>query len=188
MSVTECHGTIRLPRRTICLAAAATVLAVLSGCNQKERIFQVGEKVPVGGAIYTVLESEWVAELDPGSAMGRTPKHRFLVVHIGINNAGSKELNLPLLNAVDSTGQDHLEVSEGQGVVEWLGLLRPLNPTESKDGRIVFDVPPGTYNLRLSDGGDPENERTALVALPAPAKGGPMDSPLLNQPRPQQQE
>jgi hypothetical protein len=107
------------------------------------------------------------------------------LVHLSVNNAGSKEVNLPLLNAVDSAGQEHLELSEGQGVVEWLGLLRPLNPTESKDGRIVFDIPMGAYNLRLSDGGDPESERTALVTLPPASKQG-MESPLLNQPKQQE--
>jgi hypothetical protein len=158
------------------------VLAALSGCTQQARIFQIGEKVQVGGVIYNVLDTEWATELDPGSATVRTPKHKFLIVHLTVNNAGSKEVNLPLLNAIDSTGQEHLELSEGQGVVEWLGLLRPLNPTESKDGRIVFDIPAGAYNLRLSDGGDPESERTALVALPPAAKQG-MESPLLNQPK-----
>ena len=185
MSVTECHGTIRLPRRTICLAGCAAVLAALSGCTQKARIFPMGEKVQVGGVIYTVLDAEWTGELDPGSPTARTPTHRYLLVHLSVNNAGSKEVNLPLLNAVDSAGQEHLELSEGQGVVEWLGLLRPLNPTESKDGRIVFDIPMGAYNLRLSDGGDPESERTALVALPPASKQG-MESPLLNQPKQQE--
>jgi hypothetical protein len=63
-----------------------------------------------------------------------------------------------------------------------LGILRTLNPTETKDGRILFDVPPGTYSLRITDGGSQESERTALVALPPASKQGGMDSPLLNQP------
>src|SRR6187401_183437 len=97
MSVTECHGTIRLPRRTICLAGCAAVVAALSGCTQKARIFPMGEKVQVGGVIYTVLDAEWTGELDPGSPTARTPTHRYLLVHLSVNNAGSKEVNLPLL-------------------------------------------------------------------------------------------
>ncbi len=182
MSVTECHGTIRPRRRTIGLVICALLLTVLSACTPKSRIFQFGEKVEVGGAVYTLMDAEWATQLDAGGAAVRTPQHRFLVVHLSVSNAGSKELTLPLLNVVDPAGVEHLESSEGQGVTEWMGILRTLNPAESKEGRIVFDIPVGNYNLRVTDGREQDRERTELVALP-PAPKASLDSPLLNQPK-----
>ena len=183
MTVTECHGTIRPRRRTICLGACLALAVAATGCSPKQQMFQIGERVQLGGIVYTVHDTEWAAELDAGGANARAAKHKFLIVHLSINNSGSKEVTLPLLNAVDAAGADHLELAEGPGVPEWLGILRPLNPTETKNGRIVFDVPVGTYNLRLTDGGEQDAERTATVALPAVSKHGNMDSPLLNEPK-----
>jgi Domain of unknown function (DUF4352) len=184
MSLSERHGTTRPLRRTMCLAAACLLgLALPPACTRKQREFQVGDHVQVSGVAYTVHDVEWTGELDGGGSGGvRTPKNRFLVVNLTMQNTGNKEVTLPLLNAVDSAGADHLELSEGQGVPEWLGILRTLSPTESRQGRIVFDVPVGVYRLKLSDGGDQESERTALVALPAAAKHS-LDSPILNEPK-----
>jgi Domain of unknown function (DUF4352) len=183
MTVVESHGTTRPLRRTIALAVCALLLSiVLSGCAPKSRIFQIGEKIQVGGIVYTVMDVEWAAQLDAGGAAARAPQNRFLVVHLSINNASSKEVTLPLLNVVDPSGAEHLELSDGQGVVDWLGILRPFNPAETKEGRIVFDVPVANYNLRLTDGTEQEKERTELVALP-PAPKAALDSPLLNQPK-----
>jgi hypothetical protein len=181
MSVIESHGTIRLPRRTICLAVCA-VLTV--ACTPKTRAFQVGERAQVGGAVYTVLDTEWTGELNQGGEPPLAPKHRFLIVHLNINNAGSKEITIPLLHVVDASGGEHLELSEIKGMPDWYGILRALNPTESKEGRIVFDVPVGAYNLRVTDGAEQESERTALVVLPPGSKTS-LDSPLLNQPKTQ---
>ncbi len=183
MIVAECHDTTRLLRRTIGLTGCAMFLLAASGCTQKQRPFQVGERVQVSGVVYTIHDAQWVTELEAGADKSRTPKHRFLMVHLTINNGGSKEVTVPLLNAVDAAGAEHLELSEGQGVPEWLGILRTLNPTESKEGRIVFDLPLGAYSLKVTDGGEQEREQTALVTLPLLAKGASMDSPLLNEPK-----
>ena len=183
MIVTECHGTTRPLRRTIGLAACAKFLVAASGCTPKARVFQVGERVQVSGVVYTIHEAQWLTQLDAGTDTPRMAKNRFLVIHLTIGNSGSKEVTVPLLNVVDAAGAEHLEVSEGKGVSEWLGILRTLNPTESKEGRIVFDLPVAQYNLKVTDGGDQEHEQTALVTLPVAAKGATMDSPPLNEPK-----
>jgi len=184
MIVSECHGTTRPTRRTIGLAACVLlVLGATVGCTQEQRKFQIGERVALGGVVYTVHDAQWQSELDAGGLHPRTPQHRFLLVHLTVSNSGNKGATVPLLNLVDASGADHLELSDGQGVPEWLGVLRPVNPTESKVGRIVFDVPVASYLLRVTDGGEQEVEKTALVALPQVPKGGPMDSPLLNEPK-----
>ncbi|MCC6537513.1 MAG: DUF4352 domain-containing protein [Bryobacterales bacterium] len=174
-------GTTRMGRRTICAAAAVFLVTVLAGCTRQQQVHQLGDKVQVGGVLYSVIDAEWVNELNSGGGLPRTPQHRFLVVQLSMSNVGNKETTLPLLHVVKPDNTELLELSEGQGIESWLGILRTLNPTETKVGRIVFDVPQGAYNLRLTDGGDPDTEKTAVVALPAKSKGG-MDSPLLNTP------
>ncbi len=47
-----------------------------------------------------------------------------------------------------------------------MGYLRLLQPRESRSGRLLFDVPQGAYKLRVSSGGDPESEQTALIDIP----------------------
>ena len=39
-------------------------------------------------------------------------------------------------------------------------------PASTIRGSLVFDVPAGDYYLRITDGGDLENERTALIEIP----------------------
>ena len=184
MIVTECHGTTRPSRRTIGLAACAMFLMAASGCTPKARVFQVGERVQVSGVVYTIHEAQWLTQLDAGTDTPRMPRNRFLVIHFTVSNAGNKEATIPLLSVVDAAGAEHLELAEGKGVSEWLGILRTMNPTESKEGRIVFDLPVAQYSLKVTDGKEQEQEQTALVGLPVAAKGATMDSsPLLNEPK-----
>jgi hypothetical protein len=184
MYASECHGTTSPTRRTIAAAATAALclmLAALSGCTEKQAVHQVGEKVQLGGVVYSVLDTEWASQLETGGAAPRLPQHRFLIVRVNVNNAGNREVNLPLLHLVGTDKAEHLELNDGQGVSGWMGILRTLNPTESKDGRLLFDVPvTGSYSLRLTDGSsEVESEKTAMVVLPASGKHS-MESPLLN--------
>lgn len=125
----------------------------------------MGERVQVGPLVYTVLEADWENELGDG-ANSRIPKNRFLVIRLSVQNAGSKELTLPLLTLEDDKRQETLELDNGQGVEDWMGLLRHVTPANTIQGRIVFDVPVAPYQLRLTDAAELENERTAYVSIP----------------------
>lgn len=149
----------------ICLLSAAFLL----GCGAREKAppapHAMGERVQVGPLVYTVLEAGWENELGDGAG-ARIPKNRFLVIRLSVQNAGSKELTLPLLTLEDDKRQETLELDNGQGLEEWLGLLRPVAPANTIQGRIVFDVPPAPYKLRLTDAADLEDERMAYVNIP----------------------
>lgn len=181
MNLAECHGTTRALPRTM-YTLLILMLTMAAGCRQTVETHQVGDRIELGGVVYTVQEADWETEIQTGGGT-RTPQHRFLVIRLTISNKSNKEVTLPLLNAVKG-GAETLELSEGLGLDDWLGILRTLNPTETKTGRIVFDMPMGSYSLRITDGGEPEKERTAMVALPDKPKEG-ISSPLLNQPAPQ---
>lgn len=143
--------------------------ALLLGCGTQEKASKtphaMGERVQVGPLVYTVLEADWENELGDG-ANARIPKNRFLVIRLSVQNAGSKELTLPLLMLEDDKRQETLELDNGQGVEDWMGLLRHVTPANTIQGRIVFDVPVAPYQLRLTDAAELENERTAYVSIP----------------------
>lgn len=149
------------------MLAAAYALA-LSGCQRSaapERIGALGAPLAVGQLTYTAVETEWRDSIE-SSKGPRTPKNRFLLVNVTVMNASSEQKAAPLLQLVDAKGVVHAEVAEGDGVTDWMGYLRLLPPRESRSGRLLFDVPQGACKLRISSGGDPENEQTALIDLP----------------------
>jgi hypothetical protein len=146
--------------------AVWTLAAISLGCSAKSAPSRMmGERVQVGSIAFTVIEADWLDHLETGTSP-RIPVHRFLVVRLTAENAGTQEAMAPLLRVVDKEGKDTSELAEGTGVEEWWGLIRPLSPGQSVNRRIVFDVPPGDYDLSVSDGGDPGRERSALIRIP----------------------
>jgi hypothetical protein len=59
-----------------------------------------------------------------------------------------------------------MELAEIEGVEEWLGVLRNISPAETIQGRIVFEFTPKNYLLRVTDAGEPDRERFAVVYIP----------------------
>jgi hypothetical protein len=148
---------------TSCVAALA-----LTGCSQKapERTdFQMGEKIPLGSLNYSVLQTSWRTQLGDGFKV-RFPQNRFLQIDISLTNSGSSDVSIPLLTLENSNGQSYTEVANGEGVENWLGLLRTINPGQTQQGRIVFDVPLTSYKLQLTDGAGPGSEKVASVTIP----------------------
>ena len=125
----------------------------------------MGDRVQVGGLIYTITEAEWVGHIGT-EEQPRLPKDRFVIIRLSVTNAGSREIALPFLRLEDETSEGVLELSEVVGVPEWLGILRNINPADTLQGRIVFDTRPVESFLRVTDGGDLDREITALVRIP----------------------
>ena len=143
-------------------------LAVLSGCSRirhEDRVVAMGTAVAVGQLTYTAIESEWRETLESTNGQ-RIPRNRYLLINISVVNNAPEEKAAPLLQLEDAKGQVYPEISEGGGVPEWLGYLRLLQTKETRSGRLLFDVPQGAYKLRVSSGGEPENEQTALIEIP----------------------
>ncbi len=158
---------------------ALAVAFILSGagCSKSGdsgKVYEMGNAAVVGPLSYTVQATEWRDSLD-GENGQRVPTNRFLLVTLAVTNKSAGEVNIPLLTLVDSRGKEYAELDKGDGVPQWLGLLRSVAPSHVDSGNLLFDVPPGGYKLRISGGGDIEHESTALVNLPfnvdvAPAK------------------
>jgi hypothetical protein len=146
--------------------ALAVVLA--AGCGKTRLatpVGHMGDNISVGPISYNVFESDWRPELR-GSAGRRSPKNRFLILRVTVTNGGGKEFNLPLFHLEGADGKTYLEEDSGEGVTNWLGLIRILKISETVDGRIVFDVPPGSYKLQVLDNNDLETQQMKLVDIP----------------------
>ena len=127
--------------------------------------FEMGERVQAPPFTYTVLEANWRGQL--GDA-GRIAKHRFLFVRVSATNSGGTAANIPAfqLESTDGKTSYQEETADMDGVPNWLGMLRNVEPGQTENGYVVFDAPMGTYNLVLYDGGELEKEKHAFVSIP----------------------
>jgi hypothetical protein len=71
------------------------------------------------------------------------------------------------LTLVASARGEYPELFEGEGVADWIGLLRGVEPLETKTRWVLFDVPRADYRLRVADDAfDPVDAKTALIEVP----------------------
>lgn len=170
-----------LSRRHAGVAAFAAAALLFSGCAKKSadsKVYELGEEIAVGSLVYAVTQTTWADQLDGPNGM-RVPTNKFLMVNLSVKNAGREAAGVPLLTLIDANGKEYMELDKGEGVPQWLGALRTLGEGNSESGNLLFDVPQGSYKLRVSSGGDVEKESTALVNLPyrvEPGKTAPVDA------------
>lgn len=143
----------------------------MAGCGGKTANakidYEIGERVSLGNVTYTILETGWKAELGEMPKV-RYPESRFLVIRLAVTNGTGNEVSLPLFKLETSAGKQVSETNNGEGIQEWLGLLRRVQPAETVTGRIAFDVPIGPTKLRVVGPLDPSqnDEKYALIHIP----------------------
>jgi Domain of unknown function (DUF4352) len=145
-----------------------TLAGLLVGCSHADpppSEYSMGEKVTIGNLTYVVHDSSWYGQLGDVLKI-RPPQQRFLILAISVTNGGGNDASLPLLTLQNSDGRDFLESENGEGVDNWMGLLRTISPAQTQEGRILFDVPLTSYRLRLTDGAGPGLEKYAWVSIP----------------------
>lgn len=156
-------------------------MAGLAGCNRgadSTRLeYLMGERVPAGPLTYNVIESVWRSQLGNEFKM-RIPDQRFLLITVSVTNGGGHDVSVPLLQLQGSDGTMFTESDNGENVDQWFGLLRTLNPGQTQQGRLLFDVPLGSYRLKVTDGGDPGSEKAAWVTIPLRMDPETISSPL----------
>ena len=158
-------------RSFIAIAAlAAACLTLGSGCSPRKTgtstpDFKLGERVGVGSLTFNVIESSWASQLG-AVPIARLPERSFLLVHLSVTNGGGQSVSIPFLSVENAAGERFQESESGQGVDDWLGMLREVKPAETEQGWILFDVPTNSYRLQLVDGGEGTTEHSAYVALP----------------------
>lgn len=151
------------------LTIACLGLPLLTGCSQKneeaKQEYPMGERAPVGSLTYKVLDSKWESQLGEMFKL-RFPQQRFLVISLSITNGGGRELSVPLFTLNSAHGEAFKELGNGEGIPNWLGLLRNISPAQTLEGKIVFDVPLASYKLQVTDGGEPGDEKEAFISIP----------------------
>lgn len=150
------------------IASLVLCLTLVAGCRKAADTsligtFRMGEKVQAGPLEYQVVETDWRGELGNG---GRTPKDRYLFVKVSVTNLSASGVSAPGFS-LQGPGTTHAEINEDMDKVDnWLGLLRNLNPKQTEQGWIVFDVPMAAYKLVIPDGGEVGSEKFAHVDIP----------------------
>jgi len=148
------------------LLAAAGMQAGCKATQSAERAdYQMGEKATAGPLTYTVIESVWRSQLGSGFNI-RVPERRFLLMTVSVSNHASHDISVPLLTMENQNGQSFTESNNGEGVDNWFGLLRTIGPSQTQQGKILFDAPLSSYRLRLTDGGETETGKYAWVNIP----------------------
>jgi hypothetical protein len=154
-------------RRLLFPCLLALAVSLLPGCRNlvaTKAEYQMGDKVTAGSLTYNVVEKVWRSQLGENFQM-RMPENRFLVITVSVTNNGNGEVSVPLLELESSNGKMYREAESGEGLDGWIGLLRTLGPQQTLQGRILFDVPLGSYRLRLSNG-DSASANFSYVQIP----------------------
>jgi hypothetical protein len=146
------------------LLALAVSLAGCRNVGATRTEYQMGDKIPAGPLTYNVVEKVWRSQLGENFQV-RMPENRFLLVTIAVTNGSSREVSVPLLQLEGTDGKVYKEIETGEGVDNWFGIFRTLVPSQTQQGRILFDVPLGSYRLRLSDG-DSASGHYTYVPIP----------------------
>lgn len=152
---------------SIVLTLCAVSVFLSLGCTKSvpARVeFNIGDSATAGPLTYNVVEAHWKSQLE-GFPTQRVPQRNFLLVRITVTNSGGTEMGIPFLKLENSNGDSFTESEDGSGVDHWLGLIRRINPAQTEDGWLLFDVPTNSYKLRLTDGAV-ENEHIAYVTIP----------------------
>jgi hypothetical protein len=135
-------------------------------------IYRLGDKVRTGALIYNVLGTEWLRKIGEGP-LARIPVHRFLVVHLSATNSGAAAASVPSLSLSGPGDQVFGESMEGQDIPASWGMVRTVQPGSTLEGRVLFDVEPKTYNLKLEDTAG----AMSLVELPLHFEEGESNAP-----------
>ena len=112
----------------------------------------LGTLIEVGDFAYTLNEVKWKSILGEGELLQQRPDAAFLVVDITVINNSRKPHYVESPQLVDSSGRTYTSTSNAFIVEGSEFLLKELNPQVRSRGSIVFDVPYGSYSLRLGGG------------------------------------
>ena len=154
-----------IPRWTLLLVPLALLLAGCQREAEQKLSYAMGERVTNGPLTYVVVESAWSMQL--GDVLqARVPQNRFLVLTISVTNGGGAPVSLPLLSLEDGNGKQYKELSDGTGVSNWMGILRTIDPGQTQQGKLLFDVPLTALKLRMPNDGEPGYEKFAIVDIP----------------------
>lgn len=157
------------------------LMLLFTACKKQEatesKNHEMGERVSFGPFTYVVVESSWKNQLGEGFNI-RAPQNRFLMVTLSVTNRGGSEATLPMLTMEGSNGQTYQELQDGNGVTNWLGVIRTIAPAQTIQGKLLFDVPLSSFRLRVPDGGESGYEKYTSIEIPLNIDATDVQAPL----------
>jgi len=154
-----------IPRSTVLLLPLALLLVGCQRESEQKLSYAMGERVTNGPLTYIVVESAWSTQLGE-LFTARVPQNRFLLISLSVTNGGGAPISLPLFTLEDGNGKQYKELSDGTGVTNWMGILRTIDPGQTQQGKLLFDVPLTAFKLRMPNDGEPGYEKFAIVDIP----------------------
>jgi hypothetical protein len=119
----------------------------------KSKVFNERETVNVGYTSYAVWHSWWSNQLSENEFLNQRPNAMYLFVELSVRNDDKKSRMVPPFTLIDEIGQEYEASSNAWAVQGSIGILDSLNPSVSKQGFVVFDVPQQhKYRIKLSGG------------------------------------
>jgi hypothetical protein len=119
----------------------------------EKKVYKEGETVNVGYTSYAVWGSWWSSRLSNNQFLDERPNALYLFVDLTVRNNDKKARMVPPFKLVDETGAEYEASSNAWSVDGSIGIIESLNPSVSKQGFVVFDVPKErNYRLKLSGG------------------------------------
>jgi hypothetical protein len=131
----------------LALGIAASISCGQKSVRESSIQFRIGEPLLVRPFTYTVLETRWKPQLGELFSL-QIPQHQFLMIRLSITNSGGAPAAVPLLTLEGPGNTVYKEHQKGEGIGNWLGLIRNIAPGQTEEGWIVFDVPANEYVLR----------------------------------------
>ena len=136
----------------------ATNTANKSSSNNKStsktiKTYKRGKTLHVGYWSYCVWDYEWTYKLSDNQFLNQEPDYTYLKINVSARNNAKDSSILPQFKLIDSKGNEYDQSSKAFAVENSLGILESINPTLTKQGYIIFDVPSkNQYKLKLSGG------------------------------------
>lgn len=118
----------------------------------KPKVLNEGEIIEVDHISYWVRCSWWSDRLNQKALFNPPPKWRFLFVELRVRNEDTTPRNVPPFILVDTAGVEYSEHPESWAADGALAIGEALDPGDSKQGVVVFDVPERRdYRLELCE-------------------------------------
>jgi len=112
---------------------------------------KIGDGVFIGYWAYSCEGARWKKSIGSGYTI-KYPDAEFLIIDLVIRNDDKTASTLPPVKLVDSQGREYDASSDSIYLDNSFGIWKKVNPGVTSRGYIAFDVPHGTYALKLSGG------------------------------------
>ncbi|MFD0772733.1 DUF4352 domain-containing protein [Streptomonospora algeriensis] len=115
------------------------------GGGQEEETAGIGETVESGAFAFTVTEVEGgVRSVGDNPYLTETPDGEYVIVHVTVENIGDEAglFESSSQKLVDADGKQYSTDSAAQISVDSDSWIDEINPGNSVEGQLIFDVPP----------------------------------------------